>query len=45
MPVSVRLRRGASEEIMPGFFSNLGLEAGDEVVLSSASGGNAQQAK
>ena len=41
----VRLRRGASEEIMPGFFSNLGLEAGDEVVLSSASGGNAPQAK
>ena len=41
----VRLQRGESEEVMPGFFSNLGLEEGDEVVLSSASGGNAPRAK
>ena len=52
----VRLRRGtaaaaaardggqAGEEIMPCFFSNLRLEEGDEVVLSSASGGNALRA-
>jgi N-methylhydantoinase B/oxoprolinase/acetone carboxylase alpha subunit len=39
----VLLRRENREEAMPCFFSNLGLEEGDEVVLSSASGGNARR--